>query len=357
VKAVIKPGPGVGFELANIAVPKPGPGDVLIEIKAASICGSDVPIYEWSDPWVQATVMPGQVVGHEFSGTVADVGTQVRDVNVGQLVTAEGHLACGRCARCRASERHVCPNARLIGFNYPGGMAEYISVPETAIRVSEGLSLTVAALQDPFGNAVHAVSKAMVTNANVLVTGCGPIGLMTVALARRAGARVIVASDLSADRCRLALAMGADLAVNPHETSLAEAVSEGCGGSCEVDVFFEMSGSPDALNQGFSFLRGEGTAILLGLAKEPMQFDFANQLITKGITVKGIIGRRIDRDWMELQRYLTAAGGRNVINLEQLVTHRLLLDEYDHAMNLMRSGACGKVVLFPQRDDLKESTA
>ncbi len=355
MKAIIKPSRDVGFELANVPLPTIGSQDVLIKIKAASICGSDLPIFDWDETWVRKTIQPGQIVGHEFCGVVVERGKNVETVELGELVTAEGHLNCRVCPRCQNGEGHVCPNLKLVGFDHPGAFAEYIAVPESNIIHLKGLPLVIAAIQDPFGNAVHAVTKVALPNTSVLVTGCGPVGLMIVGLAKLLGACQIFATDISQYRLDLAVKMGADYALNPKKDDVDSIITKETGADLGVDILFEASGSPQAFMQGFRLLRNAGVSVLLGLAKQPILFDFANGMIVRGITTYGIVGRIMYRTWDQASKFLDVKRNLRTIDLFPIITHRLLFEDFKEGINLMRSGLCGKVILFPDKKSLDES--
>lgn len=355
MKALIKPTKAPGLQLVNVRVPEIEPHEVLIKVKAASICGSDIPIYNWDDPWTCNTVQPGQIIGHEFCGTVVEIGKEVNTVSVGEFVTGEGHLNCGTCGYCRRGQGHICPNQKLVGFDYPGAFAEYISIPASNIIRLQGLPIVLATILDPFGNAVHAATTISLTNATVLVTGCGPIGLMTIALAKFSRARMVIASDKSQFRLDMASVMGADLTVSPGDADIVNTVLQEVSTEFGVDVVFEMSGSPEAIVQGFKSVRPGGKVVMLGLPKREVKFDFANDLIAKGVTVHGIIGRKMYKTWEDLQKYLKGNDPNKRIDLLPIITHRLQLEDYEKGFELMRSGNCGKVILFMDENSLQES--
>lgn len=355
MKAIVKQNREVGLKLVNAPEPSVGPSDVLVRVRAATVCGSDFSIYNWNEQWTVATVKPGQIIGHEFCGTVADVGRSVTGLSIGELVTAEGHISCGTCIHCRSGEAHICPHQVLLGFNYPGAFAEYVVVPSSNIIRLGAMPLIIGALQDPFGNAVHSAMKTTMTNASVLITGCGPVGLMTIAVAKHSGAHSIFATEISPYRMDMATKMGADFVLNPTADDVESFVSKKNAASAGVDIFLEMSGSPDALRQGFKLLRPGGTAILLGLPKQPLTFDFSNDLIAKGVTVHGIIGRNQYRTWHQARNFLDHEHSGRTIDLSRLVTHRVLLDDFEKAFNLMQNGQAGKVVLFPDEESLQQS--
>jgi len=355
MKALIKPSRAPGFELTQVATPRAREHEVLIQVKAASICGSDLPIYHWDDPWVRHTVQPGQIVGHEFCGLVVECGEHVQKVAVGDFVTAEGHLNCGGCSHCRRGEAHVCPNLRLVGFDHPGAFAEYVAIPASNVIRLNSLPLVIGAILDPFGNAVHAATRVSLTNQVILITGCGPLGLMAIALAKFSGAHRIIATDVSDYRLELAQQMGADLALNVRHTDWKTAVNQECRLDHGVDVHIEMSGSSQAIVDGFELIRPGGNAILMGLPKQPVFFDFANLLIAKGITARGLVGRRMYETWNYALRLLGWSDCPGTIDLRPIVTHRFMLQDYDKAMALIDAGECGKVVLFMDKESLRRS--
>lgn len=355
MKAVIKPDQGYGLELTQVPVPAIGLNDVLIKVKAASICGSDLPVYEWNDPWVQTSVKPGTIIGHEFCGTIVEVGNGVSNLTIGDFVSAEGHVNCGRCSHCRSGEAHICPNLKLVGFERHGAFAEYIAVPAANVIRLAALPLAIGAILDPFGNAVHAVSKVKLSGLTVLVTGCGPLGLMTIALARFAGARFILATDVSDYRLKLAQEMGADSVLNVGTDDVGAAIVSETSAKSGFDVLFEMSGFAEALVQGFGQLRPGGQAVLMGLPKEPLEFDFANALIAKGITVHGVVGRLMYKTWEQALELLYTPRTYQALNLERIVTHRFMIEAYDEAFNLALSGQAGKVTFFFDEQTLQQS--
>jgi threonine 3-dehydrogenase len=352
MKAIIKPNVGLGLDIVERPIPEIEPHEVLIRVKAASICGSDIPIMNWDDPWVMSTVRPGQIIGHEFCGEVVKVGSNVTTIYVGSLVTAEGHIYCGVCYHCQTGAAHVCPNQRTLGYDYPGAFAEYIKVPASNVIGLGDLPIRIAAIQDPFGNAVHATSKANLLNRTVVIAGCGPIGLMCISLAKLSGAYKIIASDPIEYRLDLAEKLGAHHCINPSESVFEDEILAQTQETRGVDIFFEMSGNPEAIRAGFKATRPGGKAVLLGLPKQPLLFDFANDLITKGITVEGVIGREVFRTWHEAHRLLADPNSQLIKNLELIITHILTFEEYELGFDLMQKGLCGKVLLVPSKDDL-----
>jgi len=331
--------------MVDVPVPAIGADDVLIQVKAASICGTDLHIAAW-DPWAAEHVVTPVTVGHEVTGIVVDRGSDVTDVPLGGLVSVESHVICHRCTWCRTCQGHLCPNAQILGVHRDGAFAEFVAVPaENAWVDPPDMPLSVAALQENFGNAVHAASVPKIAGRKVLVTGAGPVGLMAIATAKALGARAVYATDVSDYRLELAKKMGADLALHAARDDVGGAIREAAGDG--VDVLLEMSGAPAGIVTGFELLRPGGEAALLGLTSRPVEFDVDDNIIFKGATVHGIVGRRMWETWLEM-RGLIRSGA---VDLSPGVTHRFALDDYEKAFALMRSGRCGKVVMFPDPAD------
>lgn len=342
MRAVVKAEPAPGLELRRLPVPEIGPQDVLVKVRAASICGTDLHIYRW-DPWAQKRLRLPLVVGHEFCGEIIETGRDVKGVKVGDYISAESHVVCGICDMCRTGRGHLCRNTRILGVDRDGCFAEYIAIPAANALVNpQEMPVEIATLQENFGNAVHTAFVVDLRAKKVLVTGCGPVGLMAISVAKAIGARAVYATDISTYRLRLALSMGADAAFNPQETNVVETIkklTEGEG----VDVLLEMSGAPSALREGFELLKPGGEAALLGLPGRPIEFDLENLVIFKGLTVYGVIGRRLWETWYQVRGLLRSGA----VNLKAIVTHKLPLEEFEKAFELMARGQCGKVVLVP----------
>ncbi len=342
MKALVKPQAGPGFELRELPLPEVGPHDALIRVKATSICGTDLHIYEWN-PWAAGRLRPPLIVGHELCGEVVSIGRDVHEVEVGDFVSAESHVVCGVCDLCRTGRGHLCRHTRILGVDRDGCFAEYVAIPAINAWVDPSdMPPEIASLQENFGNAVHTAFATDLRAKKVLLTGCGPVGLMTIAVAKAGGARAVYATDVSGYRLELALKMGADGAFNAAEDDWKEkvrAATEGEG----VDVLLEMSGAPGAFRGGFELLKPGGEAALLGLPGAPMEFDFAELLIFKGIKVYGVVGRRLWETWYQIRGLLRSGA----VDLAPVVTHRFSLEEYEQAFELMASGACGKVVMTP----------
>lgn len=342
MRAVFKCQPGKGLELRETNIPTIGPNDVLVKVKATSICGTDLHIYNW-DPWAAGRIRPPMIVGHEFCGEVVERGAQVTTVNVGDFISAESHIVCGVCDLCRTGNGHICRNTRIIGVDRDGCWAEYIAIPAVNAWVNPpDFPVDYAVLEENLGNAVHTAFSVDLRAMKVLVTGCGPVGLMTIAVAKAIGARAVYATDISPYRLDLAQQVGADMALNPKSDSIEELIRDATRGE-GVDVLLEMSGAPSAIRQGFALLKDGGAAALLGLPPAPFEFDLANLVIFKGVTVKGIIGRELWQTWFQMRGLLRS----NAINLAPIVTHHFCLDEFEKAIAVMASGESGKVVMIP----------
>ena len=338
MRALVKTTTGPGFELCEI--PRPGIRDdeVLIKVRRAGVCGTDVHIYEW-DAWAQGRCHPPFTVGHEFAGDVEAVGRLVTDVSIGDRVTAEGHIVCGRCHLCRTGNAHVCPNTKIIGVDRDGCFADYIAMPATNVwHLDEAVSYEIGGIHDPMGNAFHtALTNTEMPGATVLITGCGPIGIFAVGICHAAGASRIIASDVNPTRLALARAMGAHDAVTPPEAE--EAVRAATGG-LGVDVVLEMSGVPSAIHQAFELVRVGGRVQMLGIPAKPMEVNFATEIIFKGITVYGVVGRRMYDTWIQMTQFLRAGQ----FDPTPVITHRFPLERFDDASAAIKGGEAGKVV-------------
>lgn len=339
--AVIKPEQAPGLALAEVPIPTIGPQDALIKVTATSICGTDLHIYKW-DEWARRRIRPPLVVGHEFCGHVVAVGRDVAEVKEGDFVSAESHITCGRCPQCRTGNGHICHNTRIIGVDRGGCWAEYIAMPAYNLWPNPpDRPPEIACMLENFGNAVHTAFATDLTARTVLITGCGPVGLMTVAVARAAGARAIYATDISPYRLRLAQQLGADKTLNVAEVDVVDFIHQETNGD-GVDVLLEMSGAQTAIDQGFSALRDGGAAALLGLAPGTIGFDINAHIIFKGATVYGIVGRKLWDTWYRMHGLLSSGA----VDLAPLVTHRFILSQWEDAVSVMGSGASGKVVML-----------
>ena len=342
MQAVVKAKAAAGIELQEVPVPSPGPGQVLVKVQAASVCGTDLHIFNW-DPWAQGRIHPPLIPGHEFAGVVAGMGRGVTTVKEGDLVSAEMHVACGKCMQCRIGEAHICQHVRILGVDEDGAFAEYAIIPETNIwKLSPSIPHEYASLLDPLGNAVHTVLSGPIAAQTVAVTGCGAIGLFSIAVAKACGAARVFAVEVNEHRRRVAAQMGADVVLNPATDNVVERIKDETNGT-GVDVLLEMSGVATAIRSGFGALRTGGRASLLGIPAKPFELDFAKDIIFKGAIVLGINGRKMFETWFQMEALL--ATGK--LNLEPAITHRLRLSEFEQAMELLRTGEAIKVVLKP----------
>jgi threonine 3-dehydrogenase len=321
-------------------VPEPivGRDDVLIRVLRTGICGTDLHIYAW-DAWAQQNISVPLVVGHEFVGEIVELGTDVTDLAVGEIVSGEGHLVCGRCRNCMAGRRVQCSRTASVGVNHAGAFADYIAIPAGNVwRHTEGVDLDVAAIFDPLGNAVHTALTFPVLGEDVLVTGAGPIGIMASLVARHAGARYIVVTDPSAYRLELARSVGVTLALDPTSTTLPEAMDE-LGMKEGFDVGFEVSGKAAALRSMLETMCHGGKIAMLGLPSEDFTIDWAH-FVTNMITLKGIYGREMFETWYWMSVLVNAG-----LDVSPVITHRFGAEEYESAFDVLRAGECGKVVL------------
>jgi threonine 3-dehydrogenase len=326
-----------GFLLKNVPVPTIRDDEVLIRVRRAGVCGTDVHIYEWDD-WARGRVKPPIVVGHEFAGDVVEVGKLVTDVREGDRVTAEGHIVDGRCLLCRTGNAHVCPFTRIIGVDRDGCFAEYIAMPATNVwHLDDNVSFDIGGIHDPMGNAFHTALTADIPGSTVLITGCGPIGIFAVGICKAAGASRIIASDVNERRLALARSMGAHDVVHPRDAEAAVKTStDGLG----VDVVLEMSGVPSAIHQAFALVRVGGRVQMLGIPAKPMEVNFATEVIFKGITIYGVVGRRMYDTWHQMTRFLRSGE----FDPAPVITHRFPLEQADEAMRVIKSGEAGKVI-------------
>jgi threonine 3-dehydrogenase len=338
MQALVKKKAERGLWLETVPVPRIGINDVLIKVLRTGICGTDVHIYTW-DAWAQKTIPVPMVVGHEFVGQIVEVGSNVNDFKVGEIVSGEGHVVCGRCRNCLAGRRHLCKDTQGIGVNRPGAFAEYLALPMSNVWAHDpSIARDVQAIFDPFGNAVHTALQFPVLGEDVLVTGCGPIGVMGVAVARHAGARYVVATDLNPYRRDLARKMGATLAIDPRETALAD-VQKQLGMTEGFDVGLEMSGSPAAFRDMLANLAHGGKVALLGIPTNDMAIDW-NTVIFNMLTIKGIYGREMYETWYKMTVMLQSG-----LDIGPVITHRYGYQDFQKGFDAMLSGDCGKVVL------------
>lgn len=342
MKAIVKHKRGYGAEIQTVDIPKIHDGEVLIKVKATSICGTDVHIYTW-DEWSRRRVNPPYVFGHEFSGEVVEIGAHVTSVKVGDFVSAETHIVCGACLQCLTSQFHICQNTKIVGVDTQGCFAEYVALPQGNLWKNPiGMHVDIASIQEPLGNAVHTVLSGDVAGKTVAIIGCCPIGLMAIAVAKAVGASTVLAIDINDYRLKLAEKMGATHVIHSklHDPiAYVEQLTNGSG----VDVVCEMSGHPTAIKQGFKMITNGGRLSILSLPSESVEINITEDIVFKGITVQGITGRLMFKTWHQVSNLL--ASGQ--VNIDPLITHHFPLIEFAKGFDLMIKGQCGKVVLHP----------
>ena len=338
MKALVKKKSERGLWLDDVPEPAIGINDVLIKIDRTGICGTDLHIYKW-DAWAQKTIPVPMVVGHEFVGEIVEVGSNVKDFFPGQVVSGEGHVVCGRCRNCLAGRRHLCADTKGVGVNRPGAFAEYLSLPMTNVWLhSKDIDRDVASIFDPFGNAVHTALSFPVLGEDVLVTGAGPIGIMGAAIAKHAGARYVVITDVNEHRLELARKMGVTVAVNPSKQSLKD-VRNQLGMKEGFDVGLEMSGNPAAFRDMLDNMAHGGKIAMLGIPSEQIAIDW-NTVVFNMLTIKGIYGREMYETWYKMTVMLQSG-----LDIRPVITHRFHYTEFQKGFDAMLSGQSGKVVL------------
>ena len=339
MKALVKSKPEKGIWMEDVPMPEVRPNDVLIKIKKAAICGTDLHIYKW-DEWAQQTIKPPVTIGHEYMGEVVEVGSEVNRVKIGERVTVEGHISCGFCRNCRRGRQHICDNTIGIGVHRNGGFAEYISVPDkNVLHVDVSIPDEMMSIMDPLGNATHTALSFPLLGEDVLITGNGgPIGAMAAAICRFAGARNVIGTDLSKYRRSLARKMGATRVIDPTKESIKEAMKRH-GMVAGFDIGLECSGSPAAFNDMVNHMYNGGKISLLGLLPQKTQISW-NNVIFKGLTLKGIYGREMYETWYHMEMMLTSG-----LDITSVITHRFKADDYKKAFKIMEDGNCGKIIL------------
>lgn len=335
--AKMKSEPGIWMQ--DNETPTIGPNDVLVKIKKSAICGTDLHIYKWDD-WASKTIPVPMVVGHEYVGVIEKLGSEVKHLTVGQRVSGEGHIVCGHCRNCRAGKRHLCRNTLGVGVNRPGSFAEYLSLPtENIFPIPDDIDDELASIFDPFGNAVHTALSFDLVGEDVLITGAGPIGIMAVAICKHVGARHVVITDVNPYRLELAKKLGATRAVDVSKENLATVMKE-LGMKEGFDVGLEMSGIESAFQSMIQSMNHGGKISLLGIpAGGKMAIDW-NQVIFKGLIIKGIYGREMYETWYKMTSMLQSG-----LDIRPVITHRLPIDRYIEGFEAMKSGQCGKVIL------------
>jgi len=338
MKALVKAQAGSGLMLTDVPDPSIGINDVLIRVLRTGICGTDLHIYNW-DAWAAKTIVTPMVIGHEFVGEIVAVGSNVNDFHPGEIVSGEGHVVCGRCRNCMAGHRHLCAHTQGVGVNRDGAFAELIALPMSNVwRHHDGVDLDVAAIFDPFGNAVHTALQFPVLGEDVLITGAGPIGVMAAAIVRHAGARFVVVTDLNEYRLDLARKMKVDLAVDPRHTTLAD-TQKHLGMTEGFDVGLEMSGNPSAFRDMLANMAHGGRIAMLGIPSEPMSIDW-NSVIFNMLTIRGIYGREMYESWYKMTVMLQSG-----LRIDPVITHRFPWTEFEEGFAVMQTGRSGKVIL------------
>ena len=338
MRALVKAKAERGIWLEDIRKPVPGHNDVLIKVQRTAICGTDIHIYQWDD-WARKTIPVPLAVGHEFSGEIVEFGSEVKGFKVGDRVSAEGHITCGVCRNCRAGRRHLCINTAGVGVNRQGAFADYLSVPAfNVFKLPAVINSDMASILDPLGNATHTALSFDLVGEDVLITGAGPIGIMAVAIARFAGARHVVITDVNEYRLELARKMGATIALNVKNGSLDDTMRE-LGMEEGFDVGMEMSGNPSAFRDLLRTMHHGGKVALLGIPPSQTAIDW-NQVIFKGLILKGIYGREMFETWYKMSSMLQSG-----LNIEPVITHRFPVDDFQDAFDLMESGQSGKIIL------------
>lgn len=338
MKALVKAKPESGIWMERVPLPIPGPNDVLIRVKKTAICGTDLHIYNW-DEWAQATIPVPMVVGHEFFGEIVDTGSAAKKYEIGRRVSGEGHIVCGNCRNCRAGRGHLCRNTMGVGVDRPGAFGEYLSIPEAnVVPIPSDIADDIAAIFDPFGNAVHTALSFDLVGEDVLVTGAGPIGIMGALVAQRSGARKVVITDINPSRLDLARKVGLEHVIDASRESLAD-VMETIGMREGFDIGLEMSGAAPAFREMIDKMNNGGRIAILGLAPTAFEIDW-NMVIFKMLNIKGIYGREMFETWYKMIAFVQ--GG---LDLSGIITHRLKVDDFQAGFDAMGAGNSGKVVL------------
>jgi threonine 3-dehydrogenase len=342
MQAVVKQNAAPGADVCEVVVPTFGRTDVLVKVAVASICGTDLHIYEW-DRWAQRRIHPPLIPGHEFCGIVVACGDEVTSVKEGDFVSAEMHVACGKCLQCRTGEAHICQNVRIIGVDANGAFAEYVVIPELNIwKLDPAIPQEYASILDPLGNAVHCVLAGEIAARTVAITGCGPIGLFAVAVARAVGAAQVFAIEVNEHRRKIAAQMKADVVLDPSTQNVRDVILERTGG-IGADVVLEMAGNPAAIRTAFDIVRRGGRISLLGLTSKPVSLNFSEDIIFKGITVQGINGRRMYQTWYQMTALLKAGK----LDLHPVITDRIAMKDFSSAMERLKTGEASKILVYP----------
>src|SRR5215470_9842909 len=340
--AVVKPESAPGADVRQMPVPEIGPDDVLVKVKVASVCGTDLHIYNW-DQWAQHRIKPPLIPGHEFCGYVIARGKNVTAVKEGDFVSAEMHVACGKCYQCRTGEQHICQHVKIIGVDANGAFAEYVKIPESNIwKLDPAIPLEYASILDPLGNAVHTVLAGEIAAKTVAITGAGPIGLFAIAVARAVGAAQVLVIEVNEYRRRIAQKMKADFVLDPTKDDVRSIVKEQTGG-LGVDIVLEMAGHPDAIRTAFDIVRRGGRISLLGLTSKPISLNFSEDIIFKGLTIQGINGRRMYQTWYQMTALLKSGK----LDLHPVITDRISMKNFSDAMERLKKGEASKILVYP----------
>jgi threonine 3-dehydrogenase len=340
--AVMKPEAKPGAEVREVKIPGFGRTDVLVKVDVASVCGTDLHIYEW-DRWAASRIHPPLIPGHEFCGTVVAFGDEVTSVKEGDFVSAEMHVACGKCLQCRTGEAHICQNVSIIGVDRNGAFAEYVVIPESNIwKLDPAIPKEYASILDPLGNAVHTVLAGEIAAKTVAITGTGPIGLFAIAVARACGATQVFAIEVNQYRRNVAKQMKADYVLDPSTQDARQIVMDLTGG-VGVDVVCEMAGHPDAIRTAFNIVRRGGRISLLGLTSKPIALNFSEDIIFKGVTIQGINGRRMYQTWYQMTALLKAGK----LDLHPVITDKLAMKDFNKGMERLKTGEASKILLYP----------
>jgi threonine 3-dehydrogenase len=340
MKAIAKTKRKKGMELINVPTPRIGLRDVLIKVTLASICGTDVHIYDWTH-WARQRLTPPRIIGHEFVGIVEKIGNEVTHVEVGDRVSAESHISCGHCYQCSNGYSEVCRNLKLLGVDYDGALSEYLVLPEHVLwKNNSDIPDKWATIQEPFGNAIDTVMAEDVSAKTVLILGAGPIGLFATGIARASGASLIIVSDPNNYRLAISKKMGAHMALNPGKKDITPLILDATNNN-GVDVVLEFSGNNQALNQGLEVITPGGRISILGIYEKRVSIDLNKEVIFKKIRIYGITGRKVFSSWHKTSRFLSSG----IVNPDPILTHQFPLKDYEKGIKLMREGKCGKVIL------------
>ena len=341
MKAIAKTKKEKGFEIIDAKIKEPGENEVLIKVKASTICGTDLHIYKW-DKWSSERIKIPRIVGHEMSGEIASVGKNVKNLKPGDFVSVETHIICGECYACKNNRQEACMNLKILGIDMDGSYAEYVTLPaENCWKNEKNLPPEIASLKEPLGNAVDTVLSEDVTGKSILITGCGPLGLLSIGVAKVSGAYPIIATEINEYRIKKAKEMGADYVLNPLKDNIYEIVMDITKGN-GVDVFCEVSGNEKALIDGLNLTTPGGRVSILGLFKDEVKFDINNLVVLKGLRIYGITGRKIYSTWYKTSALIESG----ILDISPVLTHKFKLEEFEKAFNLMETGNCGKIAFI-----------